>query len=222
LMMNPMHNLDNLPPDYIKKRLSTMSARQRARFEHGIWQSDVEGSLWTCELIENSRADAPKEFGRISVAVDPAVTCNKNSDETGIMVGGFDDNDTAYLLDDLSAKLTPEGWAKRAIKAYHDYKADAIVAEVNNGGDLVKTTIKLIDPSVNVKQVRATRGKAVRAEPVVALYEQGRVKHTKIFDELENQQTSWTSDESYSPDRMDALVWLITDLLIDRKTFMIH
>ncbi len=222
LMMNPMHNLDNLPPDYIKKRLSTMSARQRARFEHGLWQSDVEGSLWTCELIENSRADAPKEFGRISVAVDPAVTCNKNSDETGIMVGGFDDNDTAYLLDDLSAKLTPEGWAKRAIKAYHDYKADAIVAEVNNGGDLVKTTIKLIDPSVNVKQVRATRGKAVRAEPVVALYEQGRVKHTKIFDELENQQTSWTSDESYSPDRMDALVWLITDLLIDRKTFMIH
>lgn len=221
LMLNPIDNLENLPSDYIKKRLSSMSTRQRARFELGLWQSDVEGSLWTCEIIEKSRADAPKEFERIVVAVDPAVTCNKNSDETGIIVGALA-NDKAYVLEDMTAKLTPEGWAKRAIKAYHDYKADAIVAEVNNGGDLVSTTIKLIDRNVRVKQVRATRGKAVRAEPVVALYEQGRVKHTKVFDELENQQTSWTQDESYSPDRMDALVWLITNLLIDRKRFMIH
>lgn len=221
LYMNPEDNRENLPDDYIDKRLEALSGRQRARFKEGKYQNEVEGACWSCDLIEKSRADALEEYDEVVVALDPATTLTSTSDECGIIVAGRK-GDRADVLNDLSAKLTPERWAQRAIDAYYAYKADVIVAEVNNGGDLIAAVIKLIDANVPVKKVHATRGKVVRSEPIVALYEKGRVKHTQIFDDLENQQTGWTPEQKTSPDRMDALVWALTYLLLERKNFFTY
>jgi phage terminase large subunit-like protein len=119
-----------------------------------------------------------------------------------------------YVLEDVSLACSSSAqWARAAVAAYHRWAADVIVAEVNNGGDMVGLTVHTIDPTVNYRSVRATRGKVRRAEPVVGLYEQRRIHHVGTFPELEDQQTSWTEDASYSPDRLDALVWGLTDAL---------
>ena len=171
-----------------------------------------EGALWKPELIEEARVQDKPTMSRIIVAIDPAVTNNPDSDETGIVVVGKDANNEYYVIDDISGKYSPDAWARKAINSY-DWEADIIVAEVNNGGDLVEKMLRNIDHNVSYRSVRATRGKILRAEPVSALYEQRRVHHVGVFPELEEQMCSYTGEaNSGSPDRLDALVWAITEL----------
>jgi len=158
---------------------------------------------------------------RVVVAIDPAVTSGEEADETGIIVAGKDKNGHGYVLADISGRYPPTQWARLAISAYVTHRADRIVAEVNNGGDMVGATLRMVDPNVAFTAVRASRGKVVRAEPVAALYEQGRVHHIGIFPQLEDQMTNFTSDidraaAGYSPDRVDALVWAFSELLVER------
>lgn len=175
----------------------------------------AEGALWTWELIESLRAPAPQSFGRIVVAVDPAVTSKADSDETGIVVVAVDHAGVGYVLDDCSLSGTPKEWATAVIAAFHKWNADRVVAETNNGGEMVELTLHTIDPMLPYKSVTATRGKVIRAEPIVGLYEQGRVRHVRPFAELEAQMTGWDPvKDSDSPDRMDALVWGLTEVLL--------
>jgi predicted phage terminase large subunit-like protein len=154
------------------------------------------------------------------VAIDPAVTSGEEADETGIVVAGKDKNGHGYVLDDISGRYPSTEWARLAISAYVRHRADRIVAEVNNGGDMVGATLRMVDPNVAFSAVRASRGKVVRAEPVAALYQQGRVHHIGTFPQLEDQMTNFTSDidraaAGYSPDRVDALVWAFSELLVE-------
>ena len=171
-----------------------------------------EGALWNANLIDKSRIHEEKELSQIIIAIDPAVTANANSDETGIVVVGKDYNNHYYVLEDLSGRHPPEKWGRIAVNAFYEWEADRIVAEVNNGGDLVERLIRNIDSNISYRSVRATRGKILRAEPISALYEQERVHHIGVFSELESQMCSYTGDTNISPDRLDALVWGLTEL----------
>jgi predicted phage terminase large subunit-like protein len=131
-----------------------------------------------------------------------------------MVVAGVGVDGRGYVLADRSCRLSPDGWARRAVQAYDDFDADAIVAEVNNGGDLVEQTIRTVRRTVPYIKVHASRGKQTRAQPVAALYEQGKVSHTDAFPELEEQLTSWTPESGASPDRLDALVWALTYLML--------
>lgn len=178
---------------------------------------DVPGALWSRELLEQQRTnEQPNFLKRIVVAVDPAVSNTDESDETGIVVCAVR-GDIGYVLDDFTLRSTPKGWANAAISAYEQYEADLIVGEVNNGGDLVEHTIHSVDPDVPFKQVRASRGKRVRAEPVSSKYEQGKIWHLGTFPQLEDQMCSWTPDMTESPDRLDAMVWGFTELLFSNR-----
>jgi phage terminase large subunit-like protein len=175
---------------------------------------DVEGALWNNEMIESTRlqAEDERELSQIIVAVDPAVTTGENSDETGIVVVGKDRNNEYYVLEDLSGRHTADSWGRIVLNAYYEWEADRIIAEVNNGGDLVEKVIRDKDNNVSYRSVRATRGKMLRAEPIAALYEQKRVHHMGIFAELESQMCSYVGQLKPSPDRLDALVWGLTEL----------
>jgi len=175
---------------------------------------DIEGALWSHDLIEESRLPigTERQLTQIIVAIDPAVTANENSDETGIVVVGKDSRNEFYVLEDLSGKHSADNWGKISVRAYYEWDADRIVAEVNNGGDLVERLIRTIDINVPYRSVRASRGKMVRAEPVAALYEQRRVHHVGVFDELETQMCTYTGQNNPSPDRLDALVWGLSEL----------
>lgn len=181
---------------------------------------DVEGALWTYTQIEECRVREVPEMKRIVVGVDPAVTSNKNSDETGIIVAGIGNDDRFYIIDDLSGKMSADNWGRVVINAYMKYNANLILAEVNNGGDLVERLIRTIDKNVRYKSVSASRGKLVRAEPISALYEQKRVSHVGIFKKLEDQMCNFIGDSSKSPDRLDALVWSLTELSSSSKQAM--
>lgn len=216
LLMNPKDNLDNISDSYMKI-LAGLPPRKRKRFEEGQFLDDIDGALFKEADIDRAREDRADDLVQIGVAIDPAVTANERSDETGIIVGGVDDRkpDHGYVLADLSGKYSPDGWARKAIQAYHDFEADFIVAEVNNGGDMVRHTIHSIDPNIKVYMVRATKGKMVRAEPISSVCEQGRLHMVGHFAELEEQMTTFTGkDGEKSPDRLDALVWLFTKLMI--------
>jgi predicted phage terminase large subunit-like protein len=155
------------------------------------------------------------DMQRIVVAIDPAVTSGDDADETGIIVAGLGVDGFGYVLDDLSCRLPPEGWARRAVNAYRHYQADRIIGESNNGGDLIEATIRTIDRTVSYKKVIASRGKLVRAEPISSLYEQAKVFHARHFPELEDQMCMYVPGTfDGSPDRVDALVWALTDLLV--------
>lgn len=180
----------------------------------GILLDDTFGALWTSALIDDAfidPRDLPRSLLRVVVAVDPAVTANVNSNFTGIIVVGMDTKGIFYVLDDLTLKGSPDEWAQAAVGAFRDWQADAIIGEVNNGGDLVEHNIHTADPNVPFIAVRATRGKIMRAEPIVALYQQKRVKHAGVFGMLQSQMIKWTPDQA-SPDRIDALVWGLTHL----------
>ena len=175
---------------------------------------DVEGALWTSAMIEETRLtqETEKELSQIIVAVDPAVTTGEDSDETGIVVVGKDTNNEYYVLEDLSGRHTADSWGRIVLNAYYEWEADRIIAEVNNGGDLVEKVIRDKDSNVSYRSVRATRGKMLRAEPIAALYEQKRVHHMGIFSDLEQQMCSYVGQLKPSPDRLDALVWGLTEL----------
>ena len=173
----------------------------------------ADGALWSLDLIEDGRVSKVPEMKQILVAIDPAVTSGPDSDETGIMCVGKDENNEYYVLEDRSGRYSPDEWARKAVDLYERYDADRIVAEVNNGGDLVERLLRAVDAQVPYRSVHATRGKLVRAEPVASLYEQGKVHHLGRFPELESQMVSYTGQRSKpSPDRLDALVWGLSEL----------
>ena len=178
---------------------------------------DVQGALWRRALIDAARIESAPEMRRIVVAVDPSATSSEGSDEAGVIVAGVNWSGHGYVLSDASLRATPAAWARAAVEAWQRFRADRIVAEVNNGGEMVEHVIRTVASqmglSVPYTAVSASRGKQTRAEPVSALYEQGRVHHVGSFPELEDQMCSWTPGEK-SPDRMDAAVWALTDLMV--------
>ena len=179
---------------------------------------EASGALWNRGLLAKCEIDKDEvpTLNRIVVAIDPAVTANAESDMTGIIVAGVDVNGTAYVLEDHTGRYTPQQWASKAIQLYRDHMADRIVAERNQGGDMVRHTLHTEDETVPVKLVHASRGKMARAEPVSALYEQGKVKHVRGLNDLEDQMVQWEPLGSIgSPDRLDALVWALTDLSLN-------
>lgn len=216
-------NAANLSPAFISDVIDPYRGTRLGRQEiNAEILEDVPGALWTRSLIDAARIQLSDvrwdAILRVVVAIDPAVTSREDSDETGIVVAGLTNTMHVVVLDDLSCRETPLGWAKVAIAAYRARRADRIVGEVNNGGDLVEGNIRGVDPNVSFRAVRASRGKALRAEPVSALYEQGRVHHVGAFETMEDQMCTWTPlGNEKSPDRLDALVWAVSDLLIDQE-----
>ena len=192
---------------------------------------DLPGALWSRGLIEACRVShRPTDLVRVVVAIDPAARSAETSNETGIVVAGKDANGDGWVLADLSGRYQPVEWAKAAIAAYRAHHADRIVAEINNGGDMVEATLRMVDPNVPFRAVHASRGKIARAEPVATLYEQGKVRHLGAFPILEDQMCAFTRDAPWtagwtagvspasspasSPDRVDALVWALSDLFV--------
>lgn len=185
---------------------------------------EAQGALWTTDMLDRAsiKNEGVPDLVRIVVSIDPAVTSNAESDMTGIVVAGIDVNGVAYVLGDYTDRLSPQGWASKAISLYHHHKADRIVAERNQGGDMVRRTLEVEDETVPIKLVHASRGKYARAEPVSALYERNLVRHVidpadgANLNELETQQRTWEPLGSIgSPDRLDALVWAITELSLN-------
>jgi phage terminase large subunit-like protein len=216
-------NRANLAPAFldqiVKRYQGTRLGRQELDAE---LLDDMPGGLWQRGIIEATRTSTAPEFSRVVVAIDPAVSASEHADETGIIAAGRDSNGHGYVLADASGRYAPAEWARIAIAAYGARQADRIVAEINNGGDMVEATLRMIDPNVPFSAVRAARGKVARAEPVAALYEQGRIHHIGTFAQLEDQMCSFTSDfdrttAGYSPDRVDALVWAFTELLVEPR-----
>jgi predicted phage terminase large subunit-like protein len=213
-------NAANLAPAFLDTIIATYQGTRLGRQElDAELLDDVPGALWQRAWIDEARVNvAPADLTRVVVAVDPAVSSGEGSNETGIIVVGRSREQHGYVLDDLSGKFQPEEWARRAIEAYHRFKADRIVAEANQGGDLVRATIRAVDANVPFTAVHASRGKVVRAEPVSTRYEQLRIHHVGTFALLEDQMCSFTADfdrarAGYSPDRVDALVWALTELV---------
>ena len=217
LTMNPRDNAANLTGDYLLS-LENLPERARKRFWEGEYSGDAEGALWRREMIKRVSAEAKlPDLTRIVVAVDPAVSTEPGSDETGIVAAGIDRAGNGYVLGDDSGKHQPAEWARKAVAAYERHGADRIVAEANQGGDMVEHTIRSQGRQVPVTLVRASRGKVTRAEPVAGLYELGKVYHVGEFPQLEDQMCALTvgfdrKAQGYSPDRVDALVWAFTEL----------
>jgi predicted phage terminase large subunit-like protein len=210
-------NIDNLAPAFLNTIITKYEGTRLGRQElMAEMLEDIEGALWNQRMIDEARVDVVPDLIRVVVAIDPAVTSTQESDETGIVVGGKTADGHIYILDDVSGTYSPQTWASIALLAYHKHKADRMVAEVNNGGDLVETVIRNIDRNISYSGVHASRGKITRAEPVVALYEQKRVHHVGVIPKLEDQMVTWAgSFGEKSPDRVDALVWLVTFLMDD-------
>jgi phage terminase large subunit-like protein len=214
---NTMDNRANLAPSFFDAILKRYQGTRIGRQEiDGELLDDNPGALFRRGDIDAGRVKAAPSLTRIVVAIDPAVTNTEDSDETGIVVAGIDGLGETHILADLSERNTPDGWARTAVKAYHDYNADRIIAEVNNGGDLVASVVRAVDRNVSYKEVRASRGKMIRAEPVAALYEQHKVHHVGSLPVLEDQMCEWNPADASatSPDRMDAMVWAITELVV--------
>ena len=222
-------NHANLAPSFLRQVEALYGSGDIGRQElNGELLEDVEGALRNRKLIDAAQIETAPHFDRIVVAVDPPVTARKGSDACGIIVAGLTrgDEPTATVLADWSVQgVAPERWAARAVAAYTFHKADRLVAEVNQGGDMVESIIRQIDSNIAFKSVRATRGKAVRAEPISALYGQGRVKHLNTTAHpltlLEDQMCAFTPGifrgDTKSPDRVDALVWALTELMLVRR-----
>ena len=212
LKMNPADN-PHLPPDYLET-LESLPDRQKRRFLYGEWLDKRDGALVTREMIERAKVPAaPAYLPYAVVGIDPAISSGDEADETGIITVGRDATGEFYVLRDDSLKGSPAEWAANVNSAYCALNLDSAVYETNQGGDMVEHTIHVANRKIPCHGVRATRGKAIRAEPVVALYERGIVHHVGTFPELEDQLTEWVPGDPKSPDRMDALVWAITYLL---------
>lgn len=219
-VINPYDNRENLTGDYLAD-LESLPERQKKRFLLGEYVSDDENALWRRSYFKRSvlREDGnyPVEMRRIVVAIDPAMSSEPGSDETGIVAMGLGADGFGYVLADESGRHRPEEWARRAVSLFKSLDADKVIGEVNNGGSLIEAQLRAVDRSVPYKAVRATRGKVKRAEPVAALYERGRVFHIGKFPELEDQCCSVVVNfdskvSGWSPDRVDALVWAATEL----------
>ncbi len=215
--------LTSRDPGYRGRMLAAISNRAlRQAMAEGDWDAidQIEGALWDWAWIEGQRQEPKYVAGhggglvRVVVAVDPAASAKPGSDETGIVVVGKGADGRGYVLADRSCSMSPAGWGARAVQAYRDFQADRVVVERNNGGDMVVPVITSIDPHVPVHTVWASRGKRTRAEPVAALYEAGKISHLGVFPDLEEQLTAWVPEDGDSPDRLDALVWAFTELML--------
>ena len=212
MLMNPAGNAANLPAGYLEETLANLPELQRKRFMLGEFLDDLEGALWNAKLLAGCRADNLPVMERIVIGVDPAVTSGQNSDTTGIIAAGRGTDGVIYILQDASIRAKPQVWGRRVVDLYHELRADRVVGEVNNGGDLVEDLLRSFDDTLPFRAVRASRGKTARAEPVAALYEQQKVRHHGIFPELEEEMCSFLPGSPFSPDRMDAMVWAVTEL----------
>jgi len=215
-------NAANLAPAFIREITRRYKDTALARQELDGEIIDMRaGSLWRRDWIDAHRVNACPDLKSIVVAVDPPVTATASSDACGIMVVGIGPDNRAYVISDRTVQgREPHIWARAAVSAYQDFEADRIVAEINQGGDLVVSVLRQIDPGVAVQKVRATRGKWLRAEPVAALYAEGRVSHVGLYPQLEDQMCAFGADglaSGRSPDRLDALVWALTSLLLNTK-----
>jgi phage terminase large subunit-like protein len=215
-------NSANLAETYVDNVKATYEGSRIGRQElYAEILDEASGALWTrdllskCEIEIEDPVEFAKTLNRVVVSVDPQITTNEESDMTGIVVAGIDVNGVCYVLQDATERFTPEGWASKAVELYHLYEADRIVAERNQGGEMVRHTFKTVDETIPIKLVHASRGKFARAEPVSSLYERGRVRHARGLDALEDQLVQWEPMGSVgSPDRLDALVWAITELAL--------
>jgi phage terminase large subunit-like protein len=212
-----LRNAPNLAPEFLSEIISRYQGTHLGRQElEAELVEDAEGALWRREWIDRARVPVAPVLAEIVVALDPAVSGTADAHETGIVVAGRDRRGHVYVLDDCSLRSSPHEWARRAVAAYHTHDAHQIVAEGNQGGELVRLTLQTVDETAPIEIVHASHGKKTRAEPVAALYEQGRVHHVGTFGSLEDQLCFWdaTSGE-ISPDRRDALVWAVTQLVVD-------
>lgn len=213
-------NAANLPDKFLRKLKERYEGTRLGRQElFAEILDDLPGALWSREWFDQHRTSTPPEMQRIVVAVDPSGTAgaSDDGDSIGIVVAGKGIDGRAYVLADRTCKLSPDGWARRVVQAYREFNADRIVAERNFGGAMVESLIRTVDRRVAYKEVVASRGKAIRAEPVAALYEQGRVSHVGQMHELEDQMTLMGPDGYVgegSPDRLDAAVWALTELML--------
>lgn len=218
-------NLANLAPAFLTTVVARYQGTRLGRQElEGELLEDVPGALWTRPLIDQYRVPHAPTLTRVVVGIDPAATSTEGADETGLVVAGLGADGHGYLLEDASARRAPIAWAREAVRLYRAHQADRIVAEVNNGGEMVELTIRTVDANASYRAVHASRGKAKRAEPISALYEQGRVHHVGTFPQLEDQLCTWVPDMAESlrsPDRMDALVWALTDLMLGGGEFFV-
>jgi phage terminase large subunit-like protein len=216
-------NEDNLAPDFVARmRLKHSSTRFGRQELYAEILDDVPGALWTRDILDRTRVQSAPELRRVVVAVDPSGGHSEDNDEQGIVVAGLGIDAHGYTLADRTCRLSPDGWGRRVIEAYQEFKADRIVFEANYGGEMcehvIRTAAKAVGVKVATKAVKATRGKVVRAEPVAALFEQGRAHHVGNFDALEDEQCQFTPlGYDGSPNRIDAEVWAYTDLMLDAE-----
>ena len=207
-------NRANLPAVFFDEITRLYEGSNLGRQE--LWAEIIEdaaGSLFKREKLDATRVKEAPPLQRVVVAIDPAATSRHTSDETGIVIAGKSSDGHLYVLDDLSGRYSPEGWATRVVDAYDEHKCDRVVAESNQGGDMIESVLRTVRPTLPYKSVHASRGKRTRAEPIAAMFEQCRAHIVGSLPQLESQLTSWdASDGSPSPDRLDAMVWALTEL----------
>jgi phage terminase large subunit-like protein len=215
--INPRDNLANISENYIRE-LEGMSLRIRQRFLEGEYGDAAAGALWNAEIIDQWREDTLPDMVRIVVAIDPSGASdqdNAHNDAIGIIVAGLGVDGNAYCLEDCTVKAGPKTWGNVATNAYDRHNADRIIGETNYGGDMVRFVVQAAKPNVPFRKITATRGKAVRAEPIAALAEKGKVRMGGVFPELEEELCSFTThgyQGSQSPNRADAFVFAISEL----------
>jgi len=209
-------NRANLAPAFLDKIVAKYKGTRLGRQELlAELLEDTPGALWTLAQLNGLRVAEAPNMHRVVVGVDPSATTH--GDEAGIIVAGIGSDGHGYVLVDDSLQASPHGWGSRAVQSYHAHNADRVVAEVNNGGEMVELTLRTVDPNVSYKAVHASRGKQTRAEPIAALYEQGRIHHVGGLPALEDEMTTWTPGDRESPNRMDALVWALTELFLGEE-----
>ena len=213
-----LDNASNLPAAFLNQMQGLYAGSRLGRQElDAEILDDVVGALWTRDLLEGTRRSAAPAMSRIVVAIDPSVSAGEGSNECGLIVAGLGIDGHGYVLADESAVLAPAEWARKAVQLYKTWSADRIVAEINNGGALVENTIRAVDANVAFKSVSASRGKITRAEPISALFEQDRCHLVGLFPALEDQLTGYSGGSSDSPDRLDSMVWAISELSLNAR-----
>lgn len=208
LTMNPDMNLENIGSDYMDI-LAAMPDSQRKRFEKGEFSDESLDALWSSAMIDRNRVQECPPLKTIVVSIDPAVTSEEESDDTGIIVEGLGYDDELYILEDLTGKYAPEEWAQVAVDAFDKWEADMVIGEINNGGDLIESVLRFVRKNIPYESVRATRDKKTRAQPIASVYAKNKAHHVgDELNELEHEQTTWAGKKGEkSPNRIDALVW---------------
>lgn len=215
-------NRENLAPAFFDQIITKYEGTRLGRQElNAEILDDNPNALWKRDDIDRLRVSIAPQFKRVVVGVDPAVTSKETSDETGIIVCGLGYDGHGYVIDDKSLIASPDGWASKVVLAYHQHKADRVIGEVNNGGDLVANLIRTREKTIPFKPVHASRGKAKRAEPIAGLYEQGKVHHIGSFPQLEDQMVNYdpSLDGDQSDDRLDGLVWALSELMLKTEPY---